>query len=146
MPSSRPEWQPLTGCQTANWGHSYWVWRCVWPPFPRGTMVLLAPSRLLSTWTQSNPYNYGSSAFPSILETSLLNLQTKFGEIEALGVFARPEHVGTCITVEYLNPSSLDTTFDNARYQKTGQQTVGHILRKRRMGVFAVCDEIRTRR
>ena len=23
---------------------------------------------------------------------------------------------------------------------------VGHILRKRRMGVFAVCDEIRTRR
>ena len=23
---------------------------------------------------------------------------------------------------------------------------IGHILRKRRMGVFAVCDEIRTRR
>ena len=42
---------------------------------------------------------------PLYSRDKLVDLQTKFDELEALGVFARPEDVD--ITVEYLNPSFL---------------------------------------
>ena len=67
--------------------------------------ALLGNLRQLLIWAQFYPHSVRVE-YLNILAIKLIELQQKFDELEAQGVFRRPEDVN--VTAEYLNPSFLD--------------------------------------
>ena len=60
---------------------------------------------------------------PQYARGKLVELQQKFDELEAMGVFKRPEDIG--ISVEYLNPSFLVKKPSGGTRQVTAFADVG---------------------